>query len=115
MADEKLTPAEQAALDYHRTNLFLNQGMKNADGSMTTFKGAVVGVDGGKHMILPTYWHGQVRSIPESMRFAIRSGIPFPTYKSPEEAMSAEQRIHKIMEQDMVDYMAKQPKQGMPQ
>jgi len=114
MEDDKLSPSEQAALDYHRTNLALGQGMKNADGSMTTFKGAVVGVD-GKHMILPTYWHGQVRSIPEAMRFAIRSGIPFPSYKTPEQALQAEQKIHKLMEQDMVDYMSRQPQQGMPQ
>jgi hypothetical protein len=111
MDEQQLSPAEQAALDYHRTNLALGQGMKNADGSMTTFKGAVVGVDRNRHMILPTYWHGQVRSIPEAMRFAIRSGIPFPTYGSAEEALQAEQRIHKIMEQDMIDYMSRQPKQ----
>ena len=103
MADPKLTPAEQAAIDYHRSNLLTGNALKNADGSLTTFMGSVVGTDKG-HMILPTYWGGAVRSVPDAMRWAIKSGIDFPTYKTPEEALAAEQRIHKVMEQDVMDY-----------
>ncbi len=80
--------------------------MKNPDGSMTTFKGSVVGADGG-HMILPTYWHGQVRDIPQAMRFAIKSGIKFPIYPTVDEALAAEQRLHGIMEQDLRDFAAR--------
>jgi hypothetical protein len=106
----ELSPDEQAVIDYHRSNLWQGRGMKNPDGSITTFKGSVVGADGG-HMILPTYWHGQVRDIPKAMRFAIKSGIKFPIYPTVDEALAAEQRLHGIMEQDLRDYNARpQPK-----
>lgn len=105
-----LSPEEQAVIDYHRSNLYQNKGLRNPDGSVTTFKGAVVGADDG-HIILPTYWHGQVRDIPQAMRFAIKSGIKFPTYSTVDEALAAEQRLHGIMEQDLRDYSARpQPK-----
>ena len=102
----ELSPPEQAVIDYHRSNLYQGKGLRNPDGSMTTFKGSVIGADGG-HMILPTYWHGQVRDIPQAMRFAIKSGIKFPTYKTVKEALAAEQRLHQIMEQDLCDYAAR--------
>ena len=106
----ELSPDEQAVIDYHRSNLYQNKGFRNPDGSVTTFKGSVVGADGG-HMILPTYWHGQVRDIPQAMRFAIKSGIKFPVYPTVKEALAAEQRLHGIMEQDLRDYNARpQPK-----
>ena len=106
----ELSPDEQAVIDYHRSNLWQGRGLKNPDGSVTTFKGSVVGADGG-HMILPTYWHGQVRDIPQAMRFAIKSGIKFPVYPTVDEALAAEQRLHDIMEQDLRDYSARpQPK-----
>jgi hypothetical protein len=41
------------------------------------------------------------------MRFAIKSGIKFPTYKTVKEALAAEQRLHQIMEQDLRDYAAR--------
>lgn len=101
-----LSPEEQAVIDYHRSNLYQGRAMKNPDGSMTTFKGSVIGADGG-HMILPTYWHGQVRDIPQAMRFAIKSGIKFPIYPTVDEALAAEQRLHSIMEQDLRDFAAR--------
>ena len=105
-----LSPDEQAVIDYHRSNLYQGKGLKNPDGSVTTFRGSVVGADGG-HMILPTYWHGQVRDSPQAMRFAIKSGIKFPKYPTVKEALAAEQRLHGIMEQDLRDYNARpQPK-----
>ena len=81
---------------------------KNADGSLTTFKGAIVGLPQGETLI-PTYWHGQERDIPTAVRFATRSGIKFPSYKTPGEAMSREQAIHKIMERDIADFTKKKP------
>jgi hypothetical protein len=106
----ELSPDEQAVIDYHRSNLYQGKGLRNPDGSTTTFKGSVIGADGG-HMILPTYWHGQVRDIPQAMRFAIKSGIKFPIYPTVKEALAAEQRLHGIMEQDLRDYNARpQPK-----
>jgi hypothetical protein len=34
----------------------------------------------------------------------MKSGIKFPSYKTPEEAMSREQTIHKMMEKDIADF-----------
>jgi hypothetical protein len=94
-----LNPDEQSVLDYHRQNLLGGTGLKNADGSITTFKGAIVGFDDG-YAILPRYWHGQVREVPDAVRFAMRSGIKFPRYKTIEEAEAAELRLHSIMDSD---------------
>ena len=58
-------------------------------------------------MLLPTYWGGAVREVPDAMRFAIKSGIKFPTYPSVDEALAAEKRMHDIMEQDLEVYRAK--------
>lgn len=98
------TPQEQAALNYHRQNLLGNTGLRHPDGSTTTFYGTVVNTDKGS-MILPTYWGGAIRSVPDAMRWAIKSGIDFPTYPSEKEALVAEQRMHHIMEQDLSTYM----------
>ena len=100
---DKLTPEEQAVLDYHRRHLATKTFQKNADGSLTTFKGAVVGLPQGKTLI-PTYWYGQERDIPTSVRLAIKSGIKFPSYKTPDEALSREKTLHKMMEQDILSY-----------
>ena len=95
-----LTPEEQEILNYHRRNLQTGIFQKNADGTLTTFKGAVVGLPNGQ-TIIPTFWYGQERDVPTAVRFAMRSGIKFPSYKTPEEALAREQAIHKIMEADI--------------
>ena len=107
MADPVFSPEENNALNYHRANLATNNVMRNADGSLTTFKGAIVGTDKGQ-MLLPTYWHGAVRDVPDAMRFAIRSGIQFPSYKTVEDALAAEQRLHNVMETDVASHLAKE-------
>jgi hypothetical protein len=101
---DKFSADEQAALNYHRQNLLTGSGLKHDDGGMTTFMGSVVDTDNGA-MILPRYWGGSVREVPDAMRFAIRSGIKFPTYKSVPEALEAEKRMHDVMEQDLKAYM----------
>jgi hypothetical protein len=106
MADPVFSPEENNALNYHRANLATNNAMRNADGSLTTFKGTIVGTDKGQ-MLLPTYWHGAVRDVPDAMRFAIRSGIQFPSYKTVEDALAAEQRLHNVMETDVASHLAK--------
>ena len=106
MAKPDFSPEEMAALDYHRANLATNNFQRNEDGSLTTFKGAIVGTDKGQ-MLLPTYWNGAVRDVPDAMRFAIRSGIRFPSYKTVEDALAAEQRLHGIMETDVATHLEK--------
>ena len=101
-----LTPEEQEVLDYHRRNLATGMYLKNADGSITTFKGAVFDTPTGATLV-PTYWHGQVREPHEGYRMAVKSGIPFPQYKTREEALAREQMIHKLMEQDIQAFQKK--------
>ncbi len=93
-------------LNYHRRNLQTGIYQKNADGSLTTFKGAVVGLPQGETLI-PTFWYGEERDIPTAVRFAVRSGIKFPSYKTPDEAVARERAIHSIMERDIADFMKK--------
>lgn len=90
------TPAEEEALAYHRRNLESGNYLRNPDGSLTTFYGTVVDDDKGA-MLIPTYWHGQVRDVPDAMDFAIKSGINFPRYKDTARALAAERALHDIM------------------
>jgi hypothetical protein len=96
------SPEEQAALNYHRRHLVGNTGLRHPDGAVTTFMGSVVDTGKGA-MILPTYWEGTVRPVDQAMNFAIRSGIKFPVYDSVESALTAEKRMHDVMEQDVID------------
>ncbi len=100
------TPAEQAVIDYHRRHLQGKTFLRNADGSLTTFRGAIVGLPEGE-TIIPTFWNGAIRDVPDAVRMAIKSGIKFPSYKTPEAAMAAEKRLHSIMENDTRNFNAK--------
>ena len=107
---ETMTPEEQNALQYHRNNLNLGTYLTHPDGEKTTFMGAVVEAPGGKQMLIPTYWGGAVRSVPDAMRMAIKSGVKFPTYDTVDEALAREKYIHNIMEQDVKKYDAERAK-----
>jgi hypothetical protein len=98
------TPQEQAALDYHRRHLAGRTYLQNPDGSLTTFYGAIVGPDDGMYRLIPTYWGGARREVPEAMEFAMRSGIDFPSYKSLGRAEAAERALHDIMTEDTRKY-----------
>lgn len=96
--------AETAVLNYHRNNLFGGKALLNPDGSITTFRGAIVETPTGQHALIPTYWSGAVRDIPDAVRWAIKSGLNFPVYDTVEDAEAAEQRLHRQMEEDMTVY-----------
>lgn len=96
----KFSPEEQAALTYHRNNLLGGTALTHPDGDVTTFYGTVVETPEGA-MVLPTYWGGAIREVPDAMRFAMKSGIKFPTYKDVDTALAAEKRMHDVMEQDV--------------
>jgi len=100
------TPAEEEALRYHRQNLERGTYLRNPDGSLTTFYGTVVGDDKGA-MLIPTYWHGAIRDPEQSVKFALKSGINFPRYKSTERALAAERALHDIMEAETQAFAAK--------
>jgi hypothetical protein len=103
------SPEEQAALNYHRQNLMGGTDLKNQDGSMTTFMGTVVDTDQGS-MVLPTYWHGEIRDVPQAMNFAIKSGLKFPMYPDTKSALAGEKRMHDIMDQDANIYRTRNQK-----
>jgi hypothetical protein len=96
--------SEFAVLTHHRNNLFGGRALINPDGSRTTFRGAIVETPDGKQALIPTYWNGAVRNIPDAVRMAIKSGAEFPVYDTVEEAEAAEQRLHGMMEEDMKIY-----------
>lgn len=96
-----LTPSEMEAYNFHKRNLLTKMYQKNGDGSITTFMGAVVDTPDGGAQIIPTYWHGSVRDVPDAMRKVIQSGIKFPTYHSVDEALKREKVIHQFMARDI--------------
>ena len=103
-------PAELPVLDYHRQHLQQGTFRRNPDGSLTTFYGTIVGNDKEGYQIIPTYWHGDIREVPDAMAFAEKSGIKFPRYKSLTQAEAAERALHTLMEEDTSAFMAKQAK-----
>lgn len=101
-----LTPAERAVLAYHRQHLARGSFLTNPDGSLTTFRGAISGVPEGE-MLYPTYWRGRVRNEREALAEALSSGIKWPIYKTPQEAIRREKLIHMLMESDVSDFQTR--------
>jgi len=95
-------------IQYHRRNLDNNTFLTNPDGSPTTFKGAVMGVDNGA-MLFPTYWDGVVLEPRTAQRLAARAG-GFPVYKDADTALAREALIHKVMEADSRAFMSSRKK-----
>ena len=104
-----LTPEEQNVIQYHRTNLDNNTFITEPDGSPTTFRGAVMGVDNGS-MLFPLYRDGVVLEPSTAQRLAVRSGVKFPVYKDDETALAREQFLHEFMKADSDAYMKQKPK-----
>jgi hypothetical protein len=98
--DDIRTKNEQSVIDYHRDKLKNGTYQKNDDGSVTTFRGAVVPWTGTSQAIIPTYWDGEELPFKEATKRAKNSGISWPSYKTADEALAAEARLHKIMEAD---------------
>ena len=78
--------------------------MTNPDGSPTTFRGAVMGVNGGA-MLFPLYRDGVILEPSTAQRLAVRSGIRFPVYADVDTALARERALHKIMEEDSRAFM----------
>jgi len=90
-------------IQYHRRNLDNNTFLTNPDGSPTTFKGAVMGVDGGA-MLFPLYRDGVILEPRTAQRLAARAG-GFPVYKDDATALAREQYLHDIMAADSRAFM----------
>lgn len=100
------TPEEQNIIDYTRQHYANGTYMRNPDGSITSFKGIIVGgEDGEPASIIPSYWDGRVVDAHTAMRnaraYVQKTGKHFPSYPSIAEAEAAEQRIHKTMSADV--------------
>ena len=96
-----LTPEEQSFIQYHRNNLDTGLYKKQPDGDITTVYGGVFGnPDEGPGALMPTYWHGDIRSPEQSVNFAVKSGIKFPTYPNVKTALAREAYLHKVIEAD---------------
>ena len=104
MAKKPKRGSETAVLAYHRNNLFGGKALLQPTGDMTTFRGAIVETPDGGQTLIPTYWAGAERSIPDAVRLAIKSGLDFPVYNTVEDAKQAEERLHKMMEEDVAVY-----------
>lgn len=100
------TPDEQNVIDYTRQHYANGTYMRNPDGSITSFKGMVVGgEDGEPARIIPSYWDGKVvdrhTAFQNAMAYERATGKRWPAYKTTDEALQAEQRIHQTMDADM--------------
>jgi hypothetical protein len=96
-----ITPEELNFIQYHRNNLDAGTYMRQPDGDITTVYGGVFGDPAkGPGKLIPTYWHGSIRAPDEATRFAIKSGVQFPTYDSVKTALDREQFLHNIIEAD---------------
>jgi len=104
-----LTPEEMNVIQYHRDNLDNNTFITEPDGSPTTFRGAVMGVDNGA-MLFPRYRDGVILEPSTAQRLAARSGIKFPVYKDDKTALAREQFLHEVMKADSDAYMKQKPK-----
>jgi hypothetical protein len=100
---EDLTPEELNVIQYHRRNLDAGTYLTNPDGSPTTFKGAVMGVDNGA-MLFPRYRDGVILEPSTAQRLAARAG-GFPVYKDDATALAREQYLHNVMEADSKAFM----------
>jgi len=96
-------------IQYHRDNLDNNTFITEPDGSPTTFRGAVMGVDNGA-MLFPRYRDGVILEPSTAQRLAARSGIKFPVYKDDKTALAREQFLHEVMKADSDAYMKQKPK-----
>lgn len=97
--EDTLSPEEKNVLQYHRDRMKDGTAIRNNDGSLTTFMGAISDID-GKPTIHPTFFDGKVISPQEGARRAVASGIKWPQYKSVKQAEFAEEKIHAIMARD---------------
>lgn len=121
--ERPLTKREQAMIEYHRSML-KSGGLKNDDGSITTFRGERFDSPDGNAAnkkypyarvgIAPSYVNGQVLDTRtpkgrELMNQHLKN-IKYPTYKTDIEADMAEDRMHDIMIKDLKSVKKQQSK-----
>jgi hypothetical protein len=96
-----MTPQEDFAYQHHLAN-FNRGGVKNDDGSLSTYRSIGVNIE-GREYVLPTVWDNQIISNDEAIKRAREVGLDnFPSYENPEEAEARYNMIHELMERDLM-------------
>jgi hypothetical protein len=95
-----MTQQEQFMIQHHRNNL-AKGGVKNPDGSTSTYKSIGVTV-GDRYYMLPTIWDNKEVSAQEAVSRAQKVGFDrFPSYDTPEQGEARYQQLHGYMERDL--------------
>ena len=104
----EFTKQEQDLLRYHQDNLYGNKYLKNDDGSLTTLYGKIMSDKAGTAYLIPGY-NSETRekmTDEEAWNYANTKGLEnFPSYSSVSEARQAENRLKKIINQDMKEFL----------
>jgi hypothetical protein len=104
----EFTEQEQDLLRYHQDNLYGNKYLKNDDGSLTTLYGKIMSDKAGTAYLIPGY-NSETRekmTDEEAWNYANTKGLEnFPSYSSVSEARQAENRLKKIINQDMKEFL----------
>lgn len=106
MADLKLTPQEQAIVDYHRNTIATGRTGRDEAGRPITVYSTGIRVPEGKYagrfVSVPGFVDGRILSEDEAYahwKSEIEAG-KWPTYKSGEELNRRSQEIHRIMDEE---------------
>ena len=99
----RLTPNERANIEYHRAHLRNQTFYKDpATGNITTFYGMTTRLPDGRFATVPSYLgEGKfAKTEEEALAHANKIGLKYPIYKSEKEALTAEKRVHDVMQMD---------------
>tara|TARA_R110000823_G_scaffold57891_1_gene139779 strand:- start:583 stop:1767 length:1185 start_codon:yes stop_codon:yes gene_type:complete len=67
-----------AITQHHYHNIAYGKSVENDDGTLTTVDTIIVGIDGVETLI-PTVWDGEIVDDETAIKFAIKSGVEWPT------------------------------------
>ena len=85
-----------AITEHHYHNIAYGKTVENDDGSLSTVKTITVEIDGVPTLI-PTVWDGEIVDTKTAIKFAIQSGVDWPTRSGPnavEELEAFDRDIH---------------------
>jgi hypothetical protein len=108
--DLKLTPQEQNLVQYHRSNIKMNNVGTGPEGEPVTVYSTGVTMDSGpykgKSVTVPGYIQGKQYEDPDLIRDYWRSDInkgKYPVYDTPEQGDKRAKEIHRIMDDEIDD------------
>lgn len=86
-----------AITEHHYHNIAYGKSVENEDGSLSTVKTITVEIDGVPTLI-PTVWDGEIVDTENAIKFAIQSGVAWPTRTgkdAEEELQDFDKELHK--------------------